>query len=804
MNHDQPGSQGDGWNQKFNGEIMRRSPEPWKPPAWLEPAFIYMAFTVAAVAAVALFLWVLVTFIAPFFQYSRETRNILLKYGQVLRVEYPNTVVSSETPNFITLVISGKSIVAIPSTFIVEIPPGLTVVEPAEQAKAKTLILSAPNPGSAVEPTQIQIGVVNSRSVGGIFPTVSQPVIITSSVMPGAETIRIGIETIPWVALRSIVNNTINERSTLILLVTGFLSGAGTLVLQYMKTHRDRLREDQQRKEKNFRDDLDKDFLETLNHFVYLAQRPHTEESDFPIYKQLVESCGWEHKLQQLASGKLQAGHVFVAQRAANVLSKLCQVFDHDNDTREIDKFGHSKCLARVCDLSGMDDIKSHILTSDDAKSLLTVCKRWQELKPIVTNLIHDFSHSAPNLSVIYETLAIEQKGQLLRDANIQKVIDAHLSKLKDDPESDPGILAAADNINDLLVLDIQWRDIRSRKERILSDKAQRWLAGHFFESVDANFSLGSEYAELDSQLREPDIEHPVFKEINPPFPIIVFGNEGMGKTVSALWLAEQHRKLTTTGVFPVYAPFESGVDLTHWIVEKIARALIDFVADNPRKFIAASDSHKIAMGRLMLWHTQNLEALRLNLYNFPFNNAPSDIEQVFDHIKRFAPKKFSTKPSKDELLNFLYLARPDIFDQIYFLWDIRSSSPHEEVLSKVKEMAGLAIQLARQNVFVKIFAPLTLKQQLMDDLGGIRATNNDLTWSEAQLRELVEKKMKEKFSTLWDKSVEDPVGMIVGAAEYSPRRLMRLLLRLMDYVDEHVQEGEKLKKSDFDQASAA
>jgi hypothetical protein len=316
---------------------------------------------------------------------------------------------------------------------------------------------------------------------------------------------------------------------------------------------------------------------------------------------------------------------------------------------------------------------------------------------------------------------------------------------------------------------------------------------------VDPNFSLGSEYAELDSTLQDPVIEHPVFRQINGPFSVIVFGEEGMGKTASALWLAHQHqKKAIRTEVFPVYAPFESGTELKSWMLEMIARALITFIADNPRKFITAPDPQKVAMGRLMFWQVQSEQALRLNLYSSPTNNASSDIEQVLDHIMKFKPRKSRVKirMSKDELVNYLSLARPDGFDRLYFLWDIRNSSPDEEVISKIREMVALAAHLARQDVYIKIFAPLAVKQ-LVGDLD-IRYAS-DLTWSEAQLMQLLEKKMKDKFRTLWDKSVTDPEEMIVRAAEHSPRRLMKLLLRLMDYVDERVQEGEKLKNSDFD-----
>jgi hypothetical protein len=271
-----------------------------------------------------------------------------------------------------------------------------------------------------------------------------------------------------------------------------------------------------------------------------------------------------------------------------------------------------------------------------------------------------------------------------------------------------------------------------------------------------------------------------------------------MGKTASALWLMDQYTKSTKADVFPVYAPYETGMELKDWIVGTIARALINFTADNPRKFITSPDSRKTAMGRLMLWHAHNLETLRFNLYSSSANGSTTDIEQVLDYIRKFKPLKTPARMTKDEMISSLYLGYPAGFEQICFLWDIPASSPREDVVNKIKEMASLAVSLSRQNVIVKIFAPIATKEAV-GDLGGIRYAG-DLIWDEDRLRQLLNRKMKDKFETLWDnRSVDDPAGNLVRAAECSPRRLVRLLLRLMDHVDGRpLQDGETLTISDY------
>lgn len=209
-----------------------------------------------------------------------------------------------------------------------------------------------------------------------------------------------------------------------------------------------------------------------------------------------------------------------------------------------------------------------------------------------------------------------------------------------------------------------------------------------------------------------------------------------------------------------------------------------------------------------MLWHVRSIDALRFNLYSSSTNNSAIDIEQVIEYIRKFKLQKTQTKITKDEMLSYLYLAYPAGFEQICFLWDIPTSSPHDEVIEKIKEMASLVVSLSRQNLIVKVFAPLELKGDVAKHLGGIRSVG-DLVWNNNQLRQLLNRKTKDKFESLWDNSMREAIGeMLVLEANSSPRLLVRLLLHLMDYAEvllikekEPLQEGETLKKNDFDQA---
>lgn len=775
------------------GKSLRRYSAPWKPPAWLEKGFLYMFFFVALFATVALFLWSLVTFYIPFQVYSIETKPKNLSNGQTLRVVYPNLILGDNKPVEMILILAGSSN-GEQATFTINVPPGLTVRQPKAQEYSTQLELIFSGVGSGIEPEEIKISLVNSRSEHGPGLFVRKHVEITSPQMQDTLAIEIGVETILWMTAQAILNDPANERNALILFVASLLSGAGTLLMQFITRQQDRSRDDWNKRENQFRGDLDKNPVDALDGFSKLKD-DGVEESDFSIRKPLAEAFGWEDKLQQIVLERLikSRDHYFDAKRAADVLDAVCGVFDPKG---QVENFHHSRLLAPFCNLVCLDDRKKHSLTVKEAQCLLIVSRRWNKLKPLVTDMLHDFAHLDKNLPAIFKTFGSEQDGQVLRDANIHDIIQIH----KDISPYD----AVINRINEILIQDIHWREPGPGRERKLSDKVLRWLFACFSEeSVDMNFSLGSEYAELEDWSRQSVMELPVFGQIKNPDTMIVFGGEGVGKTASALWLMDQFTRSTKANVFPVYAPYESGVELKDWIMGTIARALINFTADNPRKFITSSESQKTAMGRLMLWNARNLDALRFNLYSSTSkSNNAADVEQVIEYIKKFKPSKASVKMTKDEMLNFLYVAYPTGFEQICFLWDIPASSPHEDVVNKIKEMAGLAVPLTRQNLAIKIFAPLTAKETV-GNLGGIRHAG-DLTWDDDQLMKLLNIKMKDKFEALWDssvRSVDDPSRMLIRAVDSSPRRLVRLLLLLMDHVDGgHIQDGETLKKSDFDQ----
>lgn len=762
----------------------------WTPPAWLEPSFIFMAFFVAATAAMALVLWFLVTFVVPFNLYTKQTDSIILNNGQTLQVEYPNLVLVENTPAYITFILHGESNAVVPASFTIQIPVGLTVVEPSAQAHANSLTITAFGLGSATKPDQIKIGVTNSHSMNSLLLFVRRPLIINSNLFLSAQKIQIGIETIRWVSAREIVKNTINEKSTLILLVTGFLSGAGALILQYTKTYRDRLREDRQKKEERFYKLLQQDFEGVISAFLRTGNGSRLQDDDFIMYKTLVEQFNWYHKLSANIRENLKRKEFTEARRRVKNLKELSKLVSElqDEEKNEI------QILYDLCELASIYDRKNKTLSLQEVGILKSAYRRWNDLASIITDLIQDFSSSPGNYFLLRDVFQQDKDGKkVLQNSNLQYVMGKWPQKKFDELGKEALEIAYS----------LHWRLSWSGMERNLSEKIQRWLSGHRCETPDAhtNLYLGSEYAELDYKLTEIAIQHPVFNQIHEPSPSIVFGAEGMGKTASALRSVKMCQNWANSGgrlprVFPVYAPFEPGVSAKNFLVKKISHTLINFISDNPRRFLNAPSAQKTAMGRLMLHYAKNMDILRLNFFSSPFENFFSDTEQVLQYISNLGYSP-ANRMEKDEMLNLLYLALPDGFDHIYFFWDIQSCAPQADMIGQVKEIENLALPLSRQNIFIKIFCPLTAKYALKK-LNGFHHLS-DINWTESQLRELIETRIK-MFDVLWERGVEDSVSLVVSAASSSPRLAIRLLIALFDYVDKHFQEGDKLSKYIFDE----
>lgn len=763
------------------GKSSEKRSTSWKPPIWLEKGFFYMFFIVALFATVALFLWSLVTFITPLEIYSRESNRLELSNGQILQVQYPNFIMGDNKPVDILLILYGKSDGTL-AEFTVEIPSGLTVRKPAVQEYGRTLKLTAFGPGSETEPEKIKISLVNSRIERGVWLSVEQPIIITSPQLKGEVIIQIGVQTTFWAAFHAIVNNPANEKNALILFIASLLSGTGTLILQYMKTQQDRVWEDQKLRRERIAEVMRDDYEGVISIFLRLREEMKTESlADLTIYVELLADSNWRDRLQVSALKYLQEKDGAKAKRIADNLLKLCEVFNSTEDRRLFQSL-----LAFSDMVSIMTRKQQKNLQTNDTENMLIAAKHWQdELSSIAIDLIQYFgstSEAKSNYQRLKKTFGKDSFGKdLLERSNLQHVLNTQSIDLD---ENDKEIFYY-----------LNWRPLWTGAERKPSAKIQRWLQRNGLESK--SFTFSSEYAELDNHLIDGMIDLPVLEQISGPNPAITFAAEGMGKTAAALWWVKRCQDAATSSgsqvkIFPIYASFEIVPNIRAWLVEMSSRALIQFLSSNPRRFLNAPDNQKNAMSRLMLYHTKDADTLFSSLRSSAFTSVSGDTDRIVEYARRF-PCWTPDNLTVEDILSLFYLARPEGFDQLHFMWDIRSSSSHKELVRAVKEIEPLILPLARQNVVIKAFAPLTAKKAL-GKLVGFSAIH-DIVWTDQQLRDLLDRRI-ERFETLWKQGTKDPTGLVVSKSNSSPRRVILIINKLLEYVEMYLGEGDKLTQS--------
>ena len=368
---------------------------------YLEPVFVIIALFTAIVACASLGAWSFISFAVPPSIFSIKTEPKELKNGQYLQVGYPNYVLGGNDPVYITLNISGSPKTKGEIEFEIVLPLGLTLIEPVDQATKQTGKIVIKEPENITASQDFPLGVINSQSTWDFFHrTQSQSVQVRSASIDSPVDFYIGIETVPWISARGLVSNTFNEKSPLILLVTGFLSGAGTLVFQFAKSRRDVLWDEQQKKEKDFSERLKEDLVGAIKFFINSDTSSYTgKESDFDTYKRLIELSGWEDKLPAIILDRLKARKNYDAKQAAENLKLLCKEFAPKPDLE--DRYKHLKSFDVFCDLILIDNPRNRAVTKDEASCVLTIYKRWRELKPLVLGLIHEFTYLAANLPVL-------------------------------------------------------------------------------------------------------------------------------------------------------------------------------------------------------------------------------------------------------------------------------------------------------------------------------------------------------------------------------------------------------------------
>jgi len=296
---------------------------------------------------------------------------------------------------------------------------------------------------------------------------------------------------------------------------------------------------------------------------------------------------------------------------------------------------------------------------------------------------------------------------------------------------------------------------------------------------------FGPEWAESDSRLGDHGVWPASLEEARGLRPALVFGSTGSGKTAAALLL--WHKCLNPRGnpeepdVFPVH------LEVGHWpgnpdewldvIGRAVAEALLQACACAPYSLLEGENGPAIGQLLSCYWEIPVLEA---RLRGMGLTETARDY--IASEIEEFAANH--TRPDSVELKHLVGAARPQGMQATYLILDLPSPSPAMNLSPVAYSLAcllSLAFPLTSASIYLKAFIPDVLKSALQpfSPLPPI-----DLTWSEGDLKEVLERRLQRASEGLIDslgaicystQYPPDPDTWLVQQAQGSPRRLVRL-----------------------------
>lgn len=776
---------------------------------------------ISAVTAVMFaVLWGITSLYAPYENY-KVLKEVDLGNGQRFKVEYPGLVLADNTPE--KLIITLNAPIDNNKNVKITFPEKIRLSDYRENASVRLITRQFAN-SDGKDDQVITITFYHSNTVRDNLLYSNQVVKIESAYLPNETlNVKIPMETNRWAGIRSFVNNSVEDKSPLILLASGLISWAGTYLLQFIKDKRERKKEFEQQKRED-RKKYEEDLLSSFQKNPILAvrgfigdckKRGHEEYQD--IYAKL-EIVRCHHIMIENIFALWQTGSLSEAQLAINDLIYLKEKFftpDHfSNEVKMIDQLQKIRLLP--------DGAK---IEQENFKIILDAFILWGEaLKSFLIQIIEKGIKEPVNLLGIQNVFGADDSGiPLLRDAKIQdklflywedpeRVLTEDEARVFTDEQRElvkKERSLAAKGVWRRLSTDINWKSLWQQKDIKYSDRMRKWLKSNDLDS--GNFFFGEQLAELDGEAlnRKKEItksferwvEHPSFDNIWQAKPLLIFGGEGLGKTASAYYLVDICRYPTPdtySGAFPVYATFQNNVDAKEWIVAFVAQSLVDFISENPRRFLDAELAQRVAMSRLILFYAGTLDRVQV-AFKRSGHTSNDDWAQILVQLKGMAPQPaFKKKMTDADLKDLLDKARPDGFSRTFFILDISSMSISSEQLGVIKELGHLILPLMQADFFIKAFLPVELKAGF--DKALLEAFGVDLKWDEQLLQKMLRLRF-ERFPAVCDnrRTVRNPFRLIVAAASGSPRMAIRYGNALMRYAEENLKDFQKLDVKAFE-----
>lgn len=769
-------------------------------------------------AVVLALFWVITSLYVPYENY-KILQEVVTADGQYLKIEYPQRVLANNKPVNLILTLNGT--MTTDAEFTLTFPGEIRLSGYQDNASKRAITHKFTNSGT--DGRVYKIALFNSKTIkDSWWRTYTNQIVILNSKDLEIENLPINIqmETVGWARIRDFVNNSVNDKSPLILLASGLISWAGGYLLQSAKDKhesRQKNKEDKRQYEQDLLDSLQKNPIFTIRGFI--ADHKKEGYEDFQDIYVKLEIAGCHHILIEKVFALWQVKSLSEAQLVINDL-----VYLKDNFSSPVHFSKDVTMLEKLQDMIKAPD--GTMFKQEDVRVIYDAFVLWGEtLRPLLILIIKKIIEVPANLPLMQNIFGTNDSPNilLLRDSKIQDKLlwywenpERVLTKEESDTIADnqkkylvDERISLAKDLYRRLSTNIKWKPLWQQKGAKFSDRMYKWLKSNDPDFTD--FSFGEELAELDGESLnrkkektesfERWVEHPLMKNIWHAKPLLLFAGEGMGKTASAYYLVDickNPKPEKYSGAFPIYATFQNNVDVKEWLVASVAQALVDFISENPRRFLDAELAQRVAMGRLILFYTKTLDRVKVT-FKRSGHTSNDDWAQILVQLEEMGLQSTVNKKITDiELMDLFDKARPDGFSRSYLILDVSSRSIVTENLGTIKEIGRLILPLLQVDFFIKAFLPIEFKTGFDKTL--IEILGVDLTWDEQLLQEMLKLRF-ERFTTICDirRTVRMPFKSIAIASSRSPRRAIRYGNALMEHAEENLKDFQKLDSKVFE-----
>ncbi len=383
-----------------------------------------------------------------------------------------------------------------------------------------------------------------------------------------------------------------------------------------------------------------------------------------------------------------------------------------------------------------------------------------------------------PQLPVLESLVEDDPKGlPLLRSEAVRKQLDAlTVESLPEDHWE------SLERLRTWCSVPIRLPSLWARVERPAEPEKVRESLSAFGLSDNP---FGPERAELDPWLEDYGAWPASLELARGPRPALIFGAPGSGRTAAAHLLfrdcVSPPANPKEPGVFPIHL---SGVETwpqtsNDWLrvlAREMTEVLLRLCADDPYGLF----EHKAgpAIAQLIGSSLGSMEAVEADLRRAGLSGEALDY--VLGEIREAGFGDYRELDSTT-LLDLLGRARPAYAKHTYILMDVPGISPETDHAKKAVSLAALislASPLLSRGVYLKLFLP----EEMRSDLEPLWPEEPlSLTWTEAELREMLEQRLQKVGLQTLNAIVSaadyppDPDTWLIRSAEGNPRKLVRL-----------------------------